>query len=99
MEIKKHLKDFSFWINLQHFVLLGLAGYLGATLLGPQLFPGVTWNQPLYMIIAIYSAFGGSLGDLISFGRAVKQKIQTKPAAKAKRQVRRKKEPNEETGS
>ena len=87
-------------INLQHFVLLGLAGYLGATLLGPQLFPGVDWTQTLCMIIAIYSAFGGSLGDLISFGRSVKQKIATtKPTAKAKRKVRQKKEPDEETGS
>lgn len=97
-EIRKHLKEFSIWINLQHFVLLGLTGYLGAVLLGPQLFPGVDWNQMLYMIIAVYSAFGGSIGDLISFGRAIRQKVTIKPAAKAKGKTRRKKEPNEKTG-
>lgn len=75
-----------------------MTGYLGAMFFGPQLFPNVDWTQTLFVIIATYSALGGSISDLMSFGRYIKQKIMIEPKATAKK-VRRKKEPNDETGS
>lgn len=86
-DLKRLLKEFRIHINLQHMIVLGLGGYITAKLMGPQLFPDVKWTEGMYRAIAVYCGFGGSIGDVWSFGRNVKNQLkkikQDKEADKA----------------
>ena len=63
------LKGFKILINLQHVIVVGLGGYIMARI--------AQQPEDICRLVGMYCAAGGSLGDVISFGRSVKNDLQS----------------------